>query len=118
MKVVVCLLSATALHAQVISDWAFGGPDHRLHYRIDGRGNSIVDFSSAGYRGGGVTLPSVSTAQRITPAPGDNTARIQEALDKANGAVVLAAGAYEIGAPCASTAAESCSAGIKARASN
>ena len=96
MKVAFWILTACALHAQAISEWAFGGPDHRLHYRYDARGNSIMDFSSAGYRGGGVKLPSAAAAQRLTPAPGDNTARIQAALDNATGAVVLAAGEYEI----------------------
>jgi hypothetical protein len=38
----------------------------------------------------------VIAAQRLTPVPGDNTARIQAALDKATGAVVLAPGQYEI----------------------
>src|SRR5215471_2217211 len=90
------MLAAWALHAQAISDWAFGGPDHRLHYRLDARGNGIMDFSSAGYRGGGVKLPSAAAAQRLTPAGGDNTVRIQAALDHATSAVVLAAGEYEI----------------------
>jgi hypothetical protein len=97
MKVVFWLLAASLLHAQAISDWAFGGPDHRLHYRTDTRGNGIMDFSAAGYRGGGVRLPSVGDAQRLTATSGDNTARIQAALDDATGAVVLAAGEYEIG---------------------
>src|SRR6516162_1356129 len=96
MKVVFWMLAASALYAQAISEWAFGGPDHRLHYRIDDRGNGIMDFSAAGYRGGGVKLPSVLAAERLTPAAGDNTSRIQAALDKATGAVVLAAGEYEI----------------------
>ena len=96
MKVVFWMLVACALHAQTISDWAFEGPDHRLHYRTDPRGNSIMDFSSAGYRAGGVKLPSAVAAQRLTPAAGDNTARIQAALDQANGAVVLEAGVYEL----------------------
>lgn len=88
---------ACVLHAQTpISEWAFGGADHRLHYRYDARGNSVMDFSVAGYRAGGVKLPSVAVAQRITPVAGDNTANIQAALDKATGAVVLAAGEYEI----------------------
>ena len=64
MKVIFWMLGAWALHAQVISEWAFGGPDHRLHYLTDNRGNSIMDFSSAGYRGGGVKLPSAAAAQR------------------------------------------------------
>ena len=96
MKVVFWMLAASALYAQAISEWAFGGPDHRLHYRIDDRGNGIMDFSTAGYRGGGVKLPSVLAAERLMPAASDNTSRIQAALDKATGAVVLAAGEYEI----------------------
>jgi hypothetical protein len=96
MKFVFWMLVACALHAQAISDWAFEGPDHRLHYRTDPRGNSIMDFSSAGYRAGGVKLPSAVAAQRLTPTAGDNTARIQAALDQANGPVVLAAGEYQI----------------------
>src|SRR5258708_39908990 len=92
MKAVFWMLAACALHAQAISEWAFGGPDHRLHYRYDARGNSIMDFSSAGYRGGGVKLPSVAAAQRLTPAAGDNTARIQAALDNQTSAGALTAG--------------------------
>ena len=90
------MLAACVLHPPALSEWAFGGPDHRLHYRYDAHGNSIMDFSAAGYRGGGVKLPSAPAAQRLTPAAGDNTARIQAALDHTTGAVVLAAGDYEI----------------------
>jgi len=96
MKVLPWMLVACTLHAQAISEWAFGGPDHRLHYRTDSRGNQIMDFSAAGYGGGGVKLPGVVVAQRLTPTSGDNTERIQAALDTANGAVVLAPGEYEL----------------------
>ena len=97
IKVISWILGACVLHAQApLSEWAFGGADHRLHYQFDARGNSIMDFSAAGYRAGGVKLPSAAIAQRFTPAAGDNTARIQAALDKATGAVVLAAGEFEI----------------------
>ncbi len=91
------MVGACVLHAQpTISQWAFGGPDHRLHYQFDARLNSIMDFSTAGYRGGGVKLPSATIAERLTPEAGDNTERIQAALDKATGAVVLAAGEYDM----------------------
>ena len=79
-----------------MSDWAFEGPDHRLHYRYDARLNRVMDFSWAGYRAGGIRLPSPATARRLTPAAGDATARIQSALDQDTGAVVLAPGEYEI----------------------
>jgi hypothetical protein len=96
MKVIFWVLAVFTLHAQVVGEWAFGSADHRLHFVPDSHGNTIMDFSSAGYRGGGVKLPSVAVTQRLTPSAGDNTARIQAALDSATGAVVLAAGEYEI----------------------
>jgi hypothetical protein len=96
MKGFFWVLAACVLYAQTISEWAFEGPDHRLHYRIDARGNGMMDFSSAGYRAGGVKLPSVPAAHRLAPVAGDNTASIQAALDSASGAVVLAAGEYEV----------------------
>jgi len=97
MKAIIWMLGACVLHAQApFSEWAFGAADHRLHYRFDPRGNSVMDFSGAGYRGGGIKLPTPAIAQRLVSTSGDNTARIQAALDKATGAVVLAAGEYEI----------------------
>src|SRR5262245_2874809 len=96
MRVALGVLAACTLHAQILSEWAFEGPDHRLHYRYDPRGNSIMDFSAAGYRGGGVTLPVVARAQRLLPASGDATARIQAALEGATSAVLLAPGEYEL----------------------
>jgi hypothetical protein len=42
MKVVLWMLAASTLVAAAMSEWAFGGPDHRLHYRFDARGNSII----------------------------------------------------------------------------
>ena len=84
------------LCAQTASEWAYFGADRKLHYKTDARGNRIMDFSAAGYRGGGVKVPTVAVAKRLLPEPGDCTARIQAALDEAHGAVVLAAGEYEI----------------------
>jgi hypothetical protein len=96
MRFLAFIVISAALFAQARSDWAYLGDDHRLHYKTDARGNRIMDFSAAGYRGGGVALPTVAVARRITPVPGDNTAQIQAALDEARGAVVLAPGEYEI----------------------
>src|SRR5215471_5245212 len=90
------LLSAALLPAQTQSEWAYIGADHHLHYKTDAHGNHIMDFSSAGYRAGGVKLPAPAAAKRLSPIQGDNTAQIQSALNGATGAVVLAAGEYEI----------------------
>jgi hypothetical protein len=96
MRPIAIFLAAVTVFAQTRSEWAWLGDDHRLHYKSDARGNHIMDFSAAGYRGGGVALPTVAVARRLTPVAGDNTARIQAALDEAKGAVVLAPGEYEI----------------------
>jgi hypothetical protein len=78
----------------------------RLTYASDARQNRIPDYSYAGYRYGEQPIPDVAEVMRLGPAAGDNTARIQQALDQlasrapdANGrrgALVLAPGRYEI----------------------
>ncbi len=91
------LLAGAVLWAQATSKWVYFGVDHRLQYRTDERGNRILDFSYAGYRGGGVRLTDVPVAKTLSPVAGDNTARIQEALDSVSqGAVLLAPGTYEV----------------------
>lgn len=58
--------------------------DGKLGYTADERGNTIPDFSRAGYMGGGVKLPEVEVRLELEPKTGDkdDTARIQKALDK------------------------------------
>ena len=82
------------------------GKDGRLVYEALALGDRVPDYSHAGYRGGGVALPVLPAKVLVTPADGDDGARIQAALDfvagltpDANGwrgAVQLAAGRYEI----------------------
>ncbi|WP_342750844.1 peptidoglycan-binding protein [Termitidicoccus mucosus] len=82
------------------------GTDGRLVYAADAQGNRIPDFSHAGYHGGGVPIPDVPVVARRAPAGGDNTARIQAALDEIaamppgadgwRGALLLAPGVYEV----------------------
>jgi hypothetical protein len=85
------------------------GPGGRLLYVPDDRGNIIHDASHAGYRGGGIALPSVPVRETIWPVAGDNTAHVQAALDRVSsrpldanglrGAVVLRAGYYRLATP-------------------
>ena len=56
------------------------------------RGNQPVDFSYAGYGKGIVQRPGVPVAIRLAPTNGDNTARIQAALDAASALPLNAAG--------------------------
>lgn len=58
------------------------GPDGKLVYQSDEFGNRVVDFSHAGYMGGGVAIPNVRTALEIAPSGADDTAALQAAIDK------------------------------------
>lgn len=85
---------------------AFMNQQGKLRCVPDYRGNRILDFSGAGYRGGGVQLPDVPAMAVVEPAPGDATARIQAAIDAVSqlppdamglrGAVLLRKGFYDI----------------------
>jgi len=79
----------------------------RLVYQTESGGNRIPDFSYAGYHNGVDAIPNVAEAVRVVPGAGDDTARIQAAIDQVGarpvgangyrGAVVLAPGRYELG---------------------
>src|SRR5438034_10667606 len=57
------------------------GPDGRLVYETDARGNRVPDFSHCGYQGGGVAIPDVPVRVRVPAAAGDAGRRIQAAID-------------------------------------
>jgi hypothetical protein len=96
---------SVVLFAQA-SKWVSPGADQRLRYATDDRGNRIMDFSFAGYKGGGVRVPDVRVRRRVTPIAGDNTAPIQRAIDQVStlpldrdgfrGAVLLERGTYNV----------------------
>ncbi|WP_144027868.1 Ig-like domain-containing protein [Paenibacillus sp. 32352] len=90
------------------SQLAFIGKDGKLVYVPDYKGNKLLDYSNAGYMGGGVQLPDVPVRVTLTPqAEGDDTARIQAAIDEVSllapspegfrGAVLLSKGTYRVG---------------------
>ncbi len=100
-------LGAVGCAAAAEGAWLRTDAGGRLVYRADARGNTLPDFSRAGYGGGGVRLPEVPTVERIAPRPeGDDGARIQAALDAVarrpadakgyRGAVLLEAGTYRV----------------------
>lgn len=104
--IAVLMLTASTLSAQGTSAWVFFGPDHRLQYATDAQGNRIMDFSYAGYEGGGVRPPVVPVAAHVLPSGGDDTAAIQSAIDEVSalapddkgfrGAVLLHSGTYDV----------------------
>ena len=57
------------------------GPDGRLSYATDTAGNAVVDFSHAGYGGGGVTIPDAPVRLVVGASGGDDRASIQAALE-------------------------------------
>lgn len=78
----------------------------RLAYTADTDGNRIIDFSHAGYAGGGVAIPDVPPRVVLGPRAGQDRERIQAALDLVaalppdaagfRGAVQLEPGTYRI----------------------
>src|SRR6185295_6628452 len=73
--------AAVAVGQSAASKWVYLGADQKLHYQTTPRGDRIMDFSHAGYKGGGVTPPVVRTMRTVQPSRGDNTAKIQAAID-------------------------------------
>lgn len=89
------------------SVWVYPDPQGKLIYRtLSERGDRIIDFSYAGYMGGGVAWPQVAVAETVEAGSGtDDTALIQAAIDKVarlplvqgmRGAVLLKPGNYQI----------------------
>jgi hypothetical protein len=68
--------------------------------------NTLPDWSSCGYMGGGVRIPDVPVVKTISPIQGDNTAHIQAAIDYVSqlpsdangfrGALLLRKGTYSV----------------------
>ena len=71
-----------------------------------GTASTMIDFSYAGYKGGGTPLPAVPAVVSVRPSGGDDTALLQAALDRVaslparadgfRGALQLAAGRFRV----------------------
>ena len=70
----------------------YPGADGRLVYVADSLGNKIPDFSNAGYKGGGVPIPYVAVKKVIWPVLGDNSQKIQAAIDSVSALPIDALG--------------------------
>jgi hypothetical protein len=86
------------------SQWVFAAGG-QLGYKPLATGERILDFSHAGYAGGGVALPAAPPAHALHPSGGDDTSAIQAALDAVaklplvnglRGAVVLGPGTFKL----------------------
>lgn len=88
------------------SQWVYPDASGKLVYKTTKKGDRIMDFSHAGYKGGGVALPHVPVRLTVHPLEGkkDCTGYIQKAIDMVSalpqdeygfrGAVLLAPGRY------------------------
>ncbi|NDV64034.1 DUF6298 domain-containing protein [Bacteroides sp. 224] len=78
----------------------------RLVYLPDAKGNRILDFSTCGYKSSNQDIPAVLAAVLVSPKEGDNSARIQQAIDYVSslplnkegfrGTVLLDKGVFEL----------------------
>lgn len=90
------------------STWVFYDANNDLQYHADANGNKIMDYSWAGYSGGGVALPQVAAKATVTPSGGDDTTVIQNAINQVaamapdangfRGAVLLNPGTFHVSA--------------------
>lgn len=83
----------------------------RLVYTPDYRGNTLVDYSHAGYEGGGAALPNIPVKITLDPSADgtDDAERIQRAVDLLGrtpagadgfrGAILLRAGTFRLSRP-------------------
>jgi hypothetical protein len=71
--------------------WVAMGPTGKLEYKTTAKGDRIMDFSHAGYMGGGVAIPTVPVKKEVAPSGKDDSAAIQEAIN-AVGAMPLDGG--------------------------
>jgi len=87
------------------AQWAHLDANNKMVYKKDANGNRIMDFSTAGYMGGGLAIPFVDVKVTLSPTSDDQTTAIQNAIDKVaamplvngfRGAVLLESGTFTI----------------------
>ena len=88
--------------------WVAWSGTGKLEYKTTPKGDRIVDFSHAGYMGGGVALPTLPVKKEVAPSGDDDTAAIQAAIGEVSalplvngfrGAVLLKPGTFHCAKP-------------------
>jgi hypothetical protein len=102
LLVAACAAASAAGTGQ--SQWVRIGADGKLAYKTTPAGDRIMDFSYAGYHGGGVALPDLPVARTVRPSgQADDSDVIQAGIDEVarlplrngfRGAVLLAPGTF------------------------
>ncbi|MCM1356294.1 MAG: DUF6298 domain-containing protein [Staphylococcus sp.] len=88
--------------------------DGKISYTTDALGNRLLDYSTCGYRNSNVPIPDVNPIIFVSWKAGDNSARIQKAIDYAaslpldknghRGAVLIDKGEFQLSTPLRITA--------------
>lgn len=109
MSLLVINLIGNAQDIPPTTSLVYPGIDGKLTYVADSLGNKIPDFSNAGYKGGGASIPTVAIKATIWPVSGDNSARIQKVIDSVSalpldasgfrGAILLKMGYFRLEKP-------------------
>ena len=104
LLLIISVLLLNPVSAQNKSEWVNLAKDGKLLYKTTAPGDKIIDFSYAGYMGGGVVFPNVPVMRSVKPSEsGDDTKLIQNAIDEVatlplingfRGAVLLAPGTF------------------------
>ncbi len=102
LTVVLSVNAAEKVESPIVSI----GEGGKLIYSADERGNRVPDFSHCGYMGQDKSIPDVPIRVVVSPSEGDNTQRIQTAIDYVaglpadtngvRGAVLLLKGRFEV----------------------
>jgi hypothetical protein len=103
------IFSGKAQDIPPTTSFVYPGTDGKLVYVADSLGNKIPDFSNAGYKGGGVSIPHVQAKVIVWPVPGDNSERLQNVIDSVSalpldtsgfrGTILLKMGQYNLEKP-------------------
>jgi len=101
--------SADNTRSEVLDrQWVALGGTGKLDYKTTPKSDRIVDFSHAGYMGGGVAIPTLPVKKEVAPSDGDDTAAIQAAIGEVSalplvkgfrGAVLLKPGTFHYAKP-------------------
>lgn len=102
--VTILFTTADAQRNAAKSQWVYPDAQGKLVYKTLSTGDKIMDFSGAGYMGGGISLPDVPVKITLSATDGDNAEAIQHAIDEVakmplvnglRGAVLLKPGKYD-----------------------
>nr|MBP9507705.1 pectate lyase [Bacteroides sp.] len=81
LRTILLGLASIGFAHSVAQTFALQVKDDKITYRTDDRGNRILDFSYCGYRNSAQAIPDVQNVVWVSHQFGDQTARIQRAID-------------------------------------